>query len=478
MRRFSRLPCRLRRAALIAVLALAHAPVAAARPRLDSCLGIDNGPCETAEAFSFLVGSAGPPGVILTNFGLLYPGERAGRWEVTCDDTFAFTTPDRVRRAPDGRLFAASNEGLLFTTDGCSWTTATGDIAGKIVFDVAFDRQSPATVWALGNLPRQLFLSQDGGRSFRVKQSFPDGLTVVDLVVAPSDGKHIYLTGRGLQMATPFAVSVDAGETFIIGNLSDAATPRARTSLDFLAISPDDPLVMYFAVFDPVGDQLWQTTDGGKSVRPVLTVTDEDALAGFTFGATSSVLYLGSANPIPLPGKPRARLHISRDAGKTWESPRPVDQSGPTFRCLAFAAGKLYACGLGEPAGDPFVLGVSPDEGRTWAPEMRFAQLDGVRRCVRDACPGTESWLCTSYQQCPPGVTPPPPPGVGVEEGEKDAAVAVDADAGAAGATRGDAGKGCSCEIGAAPQGTAVPWLLAVTIALSFGRFARRPERR
>ena len=140
----------------------------------------------------------------LTNFGLLYPAAdgRPG-WEVVCDDNFGLAPPSRIRRAGDGRLFAASNEGLHVTADGCRFEVASGAIAGKIVYDVTFDARNPMRVWALGDLPRKLWISSDGGKAFACQQAFPDELTVSRLISAPSDPERLYLFGRGVQADHP-----------------------------------------------------------------------------------------------------------------------------------------------------------------------------------------------------------------------------------------------------------------------------------
>jgi MYXO-CTERM domain-containing protein len=59
----------------------------------------------------------------------------------------------------------------------------------------------------------------------------------------------------------------------------------------------------------------------------------------------------------------------------------------------------------------------SRDEGRTWAPVVRLDDLGSARSCVKSKCVQTEIWLCESYQQCAPGLSPrldggaPPDPG-------------------------------------------------------------------
>ena len=105
--------------ALLALLGLiGGAPSARAR-----CLGQVNGPCSSPEPVAFL---ADPSPVVVTNFGLLYPATPAGDWQLVCDDLYGLALPAGIRRASDGRLFAAAGDGLRFSSDGCTWIPGRG----------------------------------------------------------------------------------------------------------------------------------------------------------------------------------------------------------------------------------------------------------------------------------------------------------------------------------------------------------------
>jgi hypothetical protein len=265
----------------------------------------------------FATGSGGR-GIAVTNFGILMPGDRLSSWQVICDDNYGLAAPTQVRLHPDGRVFAASNEGLYFSADGCAWSRAMGDIAGRIIFDVAFDRQNPSQVFALGEIPRQLWRSTDGGQSFTQLLSFEDRtLTFHRMLVAPSDGKRIYLVGRGRLAATPFARSLDGGLTFEIGDVAADSTPPPMSWLELVAVAPDDPSILYFSVINATdGDEIWRSSDGGKTAAMILRMPD-DAFSGLTFGATAQTIYVAGLDPFPLMDKPPARLYVSRDGGQT-----------------------------------------------------------------------------------------------------------------------------------------------------------------
>jgi MYXO-CTERM domain-containing protein len=455
-------------------------------PASAACAGKVNGPCASPDPTAYLPGR---PDLVLTNFGLLFPGEQPGQWQVVCDDNFGLTPPGRIRRAPDGRIFAASNMGLYVSAGGCSWGVAAGAINGEIVFDVAFDPQRPNRVWALGKLPRVLWLSEDGGQTFVQRHAFADTLPFQRLVVAPSDGNRIYLFGRGREAMTPAAASADGGATFQTYDVALGATVPPRISFEFLAVAPDDPAVLYFLVIDPEGDQIWKSGDGGRTIAPVLTLAEKDAFGGIAFGSSASVVYVGGYDPFPLGAKPAGRLYISRNGGAGWEPPLASAPTGPRYRCLASAPGKLYACGAGEAAGDAFMVGVSTDEGRSWTPEVKMTAIYGAKSCVRSQCVRTEVWLCDTYRQCPDG---PHDAGPDPIDGPADGPAPVDgptppADAGATDARPGDActgaacadDPGCSCTLGGPPAagGPAGLLMAAVALALRGRRRRRRPPR-
>ena len=448
----------------LALVALAGLSVSTASPGAargaNRCASALNGPCDTPEPAGFL---AGTPHIVLTNFGLLYPGA-AGDWQLVCDDNYAVAPAGQVRRAPNGGMFAASNTGLWRSTDGCEWGQATGDIAGKIVFDVAFDPVTTTRVWALANLPRELYRSDDGGTSFTRVMTFTDAQAFQWLAVAPSDGQRLYLVGRGRDNVTPTAVSTDGGRSFSSFDLASRASTPPRTALELVAVAPDDPAQLFFTVRDPRGDQLWKSSDGGQSVSPMLYLSQGDAFGGLAFGATSQVLYVGGADLFSDPGKPAGRLYISRDGGASWPPPLASGPRGPRYRCLVASEGKLYACGAGESIGDDFMIGVSEDEGQTWTPHTRLADISGARSCVKARCLPSEVWLCQSYGQCAPGLTPTGPDAAPLPDAGAEAPACV--------GTGCVEPQGCTCRLSGTGSGTpgAVPVLAALVTFLLVSR--------
>jgi photosystem II stability/assembly factor-like uncharacterized protein len=444
---------------------LSWSPPAAAR----TCAA---GPCATPDPVSYL---SGTPDVVVTNFGLLYPGAGTD-WELVCDDNFGVPPARQVRRTADGRMMAAGPNGFYVSADGCQWTMGGGELAGKILFDAAPDPQMAGRVWVLGEIQRALFRSDDGGASFRRVYSFPADLTLERLVVAPTDSRRLYVFGRGRDNITPTLVSTDEGTSFEIFDLAARATTVPHTVLDFVAIAPDDPQTLYFSVLDGEGDQLWKTSDGGRTVARVLTMAEKDAFGGLAFGTSTRQLYVGGANLFYGDGKPAGRLYQSEDGGASWQPPIVSGVRGPRYRCLTTSGGKLYACGAGESTGDEFMIGVSSDGGRSWTPTTRMADIAGARSCVKARCLPTELWLCKTYSQCAPGLDAGALPDSGSTDGPSPADGGPDAPACVGTACVEE--QGCSCRLGAGRSvAGGLPGLLVV-LGLGLAAFRRSSGRR
>ena len=448
-------------AAFWAFLCLLAAPARADGPWM--CLtgggGRVPGPCQVPEPGRFLPGAGAGQPALAANFGLLLPG--AGGWQYICDDSYATAPSDRLWRAPAGDLLAGSAQGLLRSDDGCAWLPVEGDVAGRVVEDLVVEPRPAGWVWALVTVPGTVYMSTDGGRRFVERGQVAGTLPGGRLRGAPSDPTRLYLTAGLAGMPPALWVSRD------YGRLWNPETPAVTLPgpLSVLAVAPDDPETVYFKVTVPEGDELWKSGDGGKTLARLLKLADFELLAGLAFGPagpsgqTEAALYVAGRAPIVVDGVPPGRLYVSRDGGGTWQTPIPSPPGGPSYRCLEFSRGKLFACAAGEAAGDSFMLGVSEDEGRSWAPVVRLADVHGPRACVRDRCLRTELWLCESYGQCAASD--------GGADGGGDAGVDAALDGGAD-VPPGPAGGGgdCGCDVGAARRSPPVVVALVLLIGL------------
>ncbi len=446
------------------------------------------GPCASPSAIAFLTGGGGGAGggaLAVTNFGLVQ-AEGGGGWSYVCDDVYGTPRPELVRGDGRGRLFAAgSSTGLLGSADGCAWSAAAGAVAEREVLDLAFDG-TPGRVWALAGAPgvaeRVLARSDDGGASFAMVHAFADGLAYARLLVAPSDSRRLYLAGRGQGAAgvsVPLARSDDGGATWTTRDLAAGRPAPLENPLVLLAVAPDDPDRLFFSLVDALGDEIWLSDDGGRSVRRVLEGGPRDWMTGLAFGPDGRTVYAAAAVIPVIDGESPGHLFVSRDRGESWAAPILSAATGPSYRCLEASGGTLYACDLGGPTGGAFLVGASSDEGRTWQPVVQLRELAGAKRCVRAACAATEAWLCDSYGRCP-DEGDAGAPGSDAARDPADAGRDDGPTEGGAGACAGDTcprAGGCACKLSRAGGADRAPLAPGVFAALALAAFASRRRR-
>jgi photosystem II stability/assembly factor-like uncharacterized protein len=463
--RDSALPAGLRRArGLLAALAIALAarPVLA-QPGQTACQSRQGGPCRTPEPFAFLPSPPYPSEVVVANFGLLLPAPAGGGWQFVCDDRYGVPPTGGVWRAPEGRLLAAGRAGLHWSDDGCAWSPASGDLAGALIADVAIERGPAGRIWALGAGPRLLHRSTDGGRTFQALRTFPAAYTFPRLLAAPSETGRLYLAAATVGATTVLESSRDGGETWMAREITAGLQPPPRNPLGLLAVAPDDAGALYFAIVDQDGDQIWKSADGGQTLTRILQLPDGEVLGGFAFGPTGRTVFVAGNAPIVVGDRPPAHLYRSDDGGGSWAAPIASGGDGPFFRCLGFSAGRLLACGTGETGGDRFLVGASMDQGRSWTPVVRLADVSGPRACVRDSCFATEAWLCETFGRCSGSPA--------LADGE---AADADADAGTARA----AGGGCACGLTPRPgPAGGARWPFLLLAGLTGQKLARNAAR-
>jgi MYXO-CTERM domain-containing protein len=439
------------------LLAALGAPSARGASDPVSCLAGNRGPCRQPAAVGILEASGTKDLLLVANFGIL-AAAGGGAWQFVCEENYGLAQPDRLRVDGRGRVLAASNQGLFVSDDLCAWSRTGGEIGSKALFDVDVDPRDPRRIWALGVAPRAAYLSSDGGMSFTERTTFADVQYMTRIRVAPSDPNTVYAVGFGDGSSTTFlATTTDGGATWSTRSISEGLDPPLLEPMLFLGIDPRDARVLYFVAVDADGDQLWRTTDGGRTLARVLALEEGAALVGFAFGAGSTI-YVAGRDFLAGSGSPPGRLYISRDDGGSWEPSVPSGADGPRYACLAYDAGTLYACAAGEPGGDRFLLGASPDEGRTWQPVVRLQQVTGARKCVRSVCAVTEAWLCEAYGRCPDGDRDAGP-------APTDAREAVDAgDDSCRGGRCTVKEQGCACVVGGAEPPSRLT-LLALAVA-------------
>ena len=433
------------------------------------------GPCKTPDPVGYFPAVGNLPEVIVANFGLLVPGSNAQSRQYVCDDVFGQPEAIRERRSGAGDIFLPTTQGLLITRDGCVFTHAAGDIAGKIVYDVAVDAKDPQVVFAIGDTPRVLWRSSDAGKNFTTVATFPSGLALLNVVLPPGRSKQVYVVGRGKGTSTPVGASLDDGVTFTMRDPGTAAGASIKSSFEFLAADPISPDVLYFTLLEADGDRLFRSGDGGATAVPLLKLGSTEGVAGLAFGATPATLYLAAKDLFPLVGSPPGALYISRDTGKTWLPARPAPEAGPQFNCLVAAGARLYACSTGQGRKEDFMLASSDDEGQSWTPIMRLGDLSGPKACIAPQCQAVSQWLCDTYTSCADGLapTPTPEPRSATDAGSSPP---PSADAAAPVHEFPHEDSGCACGLGSGAPGAAGTGALAAALLLF--RLVRRRVRR
>jgi photosystem II stability/assembly factor-like uncharacterized protein len=454
-----------RRPPLLAAIALAALSPAAAHAAPDPTLrclapGPDatgttlRGPCEFLDSVDVVFGAAESDVTLVANFGLIRRDGTSLRY--TCEEALGGLAV-RARRLAGGEWLVGGVQGVLrHQAGGCDDRPLVASLDGAEAVDLLVAPDHPDRVWALTATPAALYRSEDGGRRFTRRFTFPAGEQPLKLAAATAPATALYAAGEDAAGRLLLRRSDDGGDSF----QPPAGQPPEGIPRELLGVAPGQPGTV-FAVLRARGgagehDEVWRTRDGGGSWQRVFTLPDSEGLGGFAFGP-GNIIYMGVREVLFGAAGAPARLLVSRDGGDSWEAPLPSPAGGPRFRCLAVRGDRLYACAGGKPNGDDFLLGYSTDGGRRWTPVMTVDQIAGPEPCQRAVCLPTSEWLCSTYNLC--------------EDRPRDAGPT---DAGPV-APAGDGG--CGCALGGQAEGHATALPLLILLAASTRRLSRRPAR-
>jgi MYXO-CTERM domain-containing protein len=398
--------------------------------------------------------------VLATNFGLIISDDDGATWNWTCEQkATVMGSLYSVSAPPLDRFFSMSTiVGLAYSDDdSCTWTPSGGSLDTALASDYFPDPTNPMRVFAMGSnpnddtIPPKLFSSDDGGKTFGdAIFTAPMGVSLSGVENARSDPKTIYLatfasvTGGGFHPT--LQRSSDGGVTWTPIDVEPSLGPN---NFRIVAVDPSDAQVITLRVFEPTGESLAVSRDGGMTFAKVAslqgqftayvrldsgTILVAGALAvdGVGFRSTDGGMTFTDWTPRTLGdgGVPE----VAADGG----APRP-----PHLRALAARGSKLYAGA--KNFSDDWAVGLSTDEGVTFTKLTRYDQVSAIRACAVSACENScesqaaaQLWPVTL---CHPAAPPK---------------------------------KGCGCAVSDARGATwGVGFLLA---ALALGR-ARRPRR-
>lgn len=414
------------------------------------------------DAQAILLPAGQPDRIILaTSFGLLTSDDAGGRFEYTCHD--AVSEGGRLYgavAAPGTRVLSVTASSVVHTDDlGCSYAAATGVGGGGYAFDVFPDPTLPSRVFAVvlpdamgERVPMSVYVSDDAGSTFdRALFTAPITAFITGVESAASDPSVIYVTWFDTPKVHPrLSRTRDGGASWttvdlepFLGGAEARLAAVSRTDPDDVAlrvISRDDEKRLI--------DRLSITRDGGLTFQSALTLVDEEMTAVLR-RPNGDVWVTARAGMQP-------RGYRSRDGGRSfaaWALPLRV-------RGLAERAGVVYAAT--DDLLDGFALARSNDDGESWTPVLKFADIAAVASCRRDAC-AQACRMQSSYGTFPVQVCG------AVADGGADAGASLDAASGVGGdsgvAVR-EAG-GCSCGLASVrPDG----WLLFVAVCVIVGR--------
>jgi hypothetical protein len=365
------------RLALAAILVSAMTAAAAANGRF---------PAATNVVFRRGDG-AGTTIVLPLTFGLAVSSDDGERFFWICEAAVGYSgdyDPD-YEVAADGTLYAGVYDALRISRDGgCSWHSAPAPLAGHWVSGVELG--ADGRVWAVTAstaMANDVFVSDDGGRSFRAANLAPDTGWLRSITVAPSDPKRAYVAGYRVSGAggpTPLVYRTDDGGLSWTPLPTEGLRLGASSLVLFEAVSPTDANTVYARALGaaaPKGDVLYRSTDAGESFTEILVTND--TLTAFAVRADGRTLIAGSRSPCAddrLDGASKGCVRLSSDGGTSWR--RAATE--PAMGCVGERGdGTLFACGANWMP-DFFALARSSD-GDTWDRVMRFSDLAGPVSC-------------------------------------------------------------------------------------------------
>ena len=412
--------------------------------------------------------------VMETTFGLLVSHDTGQTFGWVCESAVGYGdggAQDPSIGVTPQFILAGMRQGLALSSDqGCSWRFALGDP----VIDLVVRHDDPHTVLALATqytgvgdagenrFTTRVLVTHDDGASWNQQGASIDSAVEVETIdVAPSDSNRIYIGGArrratvdgGMERVAVVLASADGGASYAQSAI--ALVPPYETNQGAAFVSDVDPKnadILYVRIGDISVDRLLVSDDGAATFRTVYQGIGN--LLGFALSSDGSKVFVGG----PADGVAFASAAPTDSAVAL----QFTQQSKARVSCLSWIGGALYAC-MGEPA-HPFVpqLGISTDDGVSFAPRFLFACTAGSLGCPGD----------TLRMQCSPGL-PQLRASIGSCGGgdaESDASIAAPdaaSDAGSAASPSSQPARGCHCGVGGGlAAGGPLALVLLVTMLL------------
>jgi hypothetical protein len=346
----------------------------------------------------------------------LFIGDGERRWNLLCDDVLAADrTPEMDAHPipvllPTGAIVAGSQLGFRVYDSSCPVNHKAGVWGDSLILNVAAVDPEGQVLAAIIQEPLagsyRIEFSTDFGETSQSAAPLPDDFLPERLVIMGEPRPRIYVVGRDEQVRLALVVSEDEGESWET-LLPDVPDELARVSL--IAVDAPTPGQLLLSRADSAtGTTLWSWDEEGGPGELLLALPDLQGVAGFTFGAEPSTLYVAARAQVGS-SVVSGSLYVSTDSGARFSV---VSPSGPRYSCLAFHAGALYACSdQTDAAFAPFALGRSSDGGLTWDTVMSFTDDVLAPACEGQQCQLAIDDLCVKSGRCEPPVEVPPTAG-------------------------------------------------------------------
>jgi len=334
------------------------------------------------DSLSILLPSDAPGHITLaTNFGPVSSDDGGATWTRVCEsDVTNCSSLYTMSAAPRDRLMAISADNLVDSDDdACDWTIARGAVNAGGVLDVFPYPNDAARVLAVvspngvgAQTAYSVVASEDGGTSFGpVVYTADAGDIITGVEVARSDANTLYVTIAAGQTFRPkLARSTDGGTTW---HTADLSATLGQDGIRLISIDHANPARAYLRVSASDGEKLGVYDASDDSVALPLSFPN-GLMTAFAELDEGPLLVGGRVNSAD------AAYARSTDGGATFQAVT----GAPHLRALAERAGKIYAAA--DNTADGYALGLSTDLGLTFARLMKFADVGGIKSCVRASC--------------------------------------------------------------------------------------------
>jgi hypothetical protein len=405
------------------------------------------------ESFQLILPSdRGSQILLATNFGMIISDDAGATWNWTCEEKqTSMATLYAISAPPLNRFFALSSfVGLAYSDDqSCSWTISGGALETPLASDYFPDPTNPMRVLAIaapvdGSTPPQVFPSADGGKTFTgAIYTAPAGASLTGIEIAKSDPQTIYVAMATTGTHPMLVRSIDGGTTWTSTSVESVAGPNL---FRIIAVDPADPMTVTLRVIAAETESVVISHDGGQTFTKALTLSGGQ-LTAYAKLASGTILVAGAVidqavgfrstdagktfvhwtpltlgpNGVPINPDAAAMTASNDDAG-AHAAPAAEVTGVPHLLALTERDGKLF--GAAKNYSDNWAIGVSTDEGMTFAPVMQYSDVTSIRSCAQATCVGSCKFQAGMEVWPPetcgaPAVTPMVKSGCGCQLGER-----------------------------------------------------------